>query len=233
MVQVRYRQHGRWISQRRPMFVMTSGFAAAAAIAVIMLFPLRAGGNLEKVNRAVNSVSNVHVLRYSRTDELIQEIWMSRSLGFKLYKESQNVLFKNLRSGIILQARPGNEPSEHEGIREHEQYARLLPFEQLRDLPPGYTWNFRGESVLDSRHVRIYELVWDTGGPSLVIRRKWRGYLDEKTCLPYKIEWLEQVADQEYELSTTLLIDYPTEAQCLEQLNVAGFQRFLKDDHSE
>lgn len=216
-------------------YVLTGGVAAAAVLLVIMLLPTIASGNLKKLNQAVNSVSNVHVLRYSQQNELIQELWVSRSLGFKLYKQPQNTLFKDLRSGRVLQAQPGNEPAYLDNcIREEDRYAKLLPFEQLKDLPTGYQWDFIGDDVLEGgRPVKIYELTWETANFNPTIQSKWRGYLDADSYLPYRIERLEKISEQEFELVTILLVSYPSEAQCLEKLKQEGFQRFVTENQPE
>lgn len=236
-IQVRHGRHAFVAPRFRTLnYVLTGGIAAAAMIfLVVMLLPTVASGNLKKVNQAINSVSNVHVLRYSAQNQLIQELWISRKMGFKLYKQHQNTLFKDLNTGRILQLLPGGEPSYlDEGIREDDKYAQLLPFEQVKDLSLDYEWTFKGQAALnDGRQVKVYELTWETLGSNLALQRKWRGYLDIDSNLPYKIEWLEKVADKPFELFTTLHINYPTESECRELLEAEGFQRFLIPNQSE
>ncbi|MCE5186851.1 MAG: hypothetical protein LLF76_12070 [Planctomycetaceae bacterium] len=231
-IQVRFDEahavHRRWRSLN---YILTGGIAAAALFMVITFLPGSVSGNLERVDRAVRSISNVHLQRYSSADELIQEIWMSWSLGFKLYKQPQNTFFKDVRTGRIMQRQ--EETGDlilSSGPREEDKYTRLLPFDQLKDLPAQYQWTFKGDEVLeDGRSVQVYELEWTSASPILIVAKRWRGYLDPSTHLPYRIEWFEKIAD-EYELVTKLVVSYPSETVCLEEFKRQGFQRYLNED---
>lgn len=216
-------------------YLLTGSVAAAAVFLVIMLLPSSAIGNLENVNRAVKSVSEVHLQRYSEKGDLIQEIWVSKSLGFKIYKQPQKTVFKNMRSGQIVQVAPGSDAVYlSEGLRDDDMYARLLPFDQIRDMPPQYEWNFIEEAVLDGRRVHVYELTWQHPAAGFTVSKKWKAALDARTHLPYRIEWFEKMqGEQDYVLMTRSEVQYPAKGRLLEQLDKEGFQRFLAEDHVE
>jgi hypothetical protein len=218
-------------------YLLTGGIAVAASILlVVMLLPTAASGNLKSVSQAIKSVDNIHLQRFSDKGELIQEIWMSRPLGFKIYKQPQTTFFKDVHTGRIVQIQPGGEPVYlSEGVREEDMYARLLPFDQLKDLPSDFEWTYIADKVLKSgQHVKLYELTWENTISGRTISKKWRASLDPETHLPYYIEWLEQIGDEtEFHTITTSIVAYPSETKCLEQLKQEGLQRFLKVDHVE
>lgn len=234
-VKVRYRTAGMQHRSRSVRYLLTGSLAVAAVFFVITLLPTAAVGNLENVNRAVKSVSEVHLERYSEKDDLIQEIWMSKSLGFKIYKQPQKTFIKNMRSGQILQMTPGTDAMLlSEGLRDDDVYARLLPFDQLKDLPPQYEWTFVQDSVYQGKDVYIYELTWQTPGIGVTVYKKWRAALDTRTYLPYRIEWFEKIgSEQEFILLTRSEVQYPSKSQFLKLLEAEGFQRFLTGDHME
>lgn len=218
-------------------YLLTGGIAVAASILLlVMLLPTAASGNLKSVSQAIKSVDNIHLQRFSDKGELIQEIWMSRPLGFKIYKQPQTTFFKDLNTGRIVQIQPGGEPVYlSEGVREEDLYARLLPFDQLKDLPSDFEWTYIADKLLKSgQHVKLYELTWKNTISGRIISKKWRASLDPETHLPYHIEWLEQIGDEtEFQTITTSVVEYPSETKCQEQLKQEGFQRFLKVDQIE
>jgi hypothetical protein len=121
-----------------------------------------------------------------------------------------------------------------EGLRDDDMYARLLPFDQIKDLPEQYEWNFIEDSVLNGQSVHIYELTWQHAGTGVTVFKKWRAALDTQTYLPYQIEWFERLqGEQEYVLMTRSEVQYPSKGRFLELLGEEGFQRFLTEDHAE
>ena len=91
----------------------------------------------------------------------------------------------------------------------------LLPFKQISELPPSYDWGYVSEAALDGdRKVQVYELTWKAIRNQAVIERKWRGYLDSHSHLPYRIEWLDKVGDSPYQLVMTILVGYPSDVEC-------------------
>jgi hypothetical protein len=216
-------------------YLLTGSLAAAAVFLVVSLLPTAAIGNLENVNRAVKSVSEVHLQRYSEKGDLIQEIWISKSLGFKIYKQPQKTFFKNLRSGQIVQITSGSDPVYlTEGLRDDDMYARLLPFDQLRDLPSQYEWNFVEDGILGDKRVHIYELTWQQAGTNMAVYKKWRAALDPQTFLPSRIEWYEKMeGEPDYILITRSEVAYPSKVRFLQKLEQEGLHRLLTGDHIE
>lgn len=223
---------------KRPVrYLLTGTIAAAAILMIVGLLPTAVSGvHLKTLYQAVRSVSNVHLQRYSGGGEMIQEIWMSKSLQFKLYRQPQNTFFKDLQTGRIIQSQEGNDPQlVNVNVREEDSYARLLPFDQLKDLPARYDWSYEGDKVLESgQKVLVYALTWDNVNLGHTIQKKWRAYLDTDTHLPYQIDWLERIsAEEDFRLITTSVVGYPTETQCRQQVEIEGFQRFLNVDQVE
>jgi hypothetical protein len=234
-IKVRHRNSAPVSRSRSVRYWLTGGIAAAAVLLIVTLLPTAAIGNLENVNRAVKSVSEVHLQRYSDSGDLIQEIWISKSLGYKIYRQPEKTFIKNIRSCRIVQVTPDSAPVYlSQEPREDDSYARLLPFDQLKDLPPQFEWNFVEESVLDGRRVLIYELKWEHAGAALTVFKKWRAALDPETFLPCQIEWFEKMqGEDDYTLVTRSKVDYPSKARFLEKLEQENFYRFLTDDHME
>ena len=101
----------------------------------------------------------------------------------------------------------------------------LLPFRNVSELPAGYQWNgVQDENLLKEPDTVIYDLVWTqplSGGRQ--IKRKWRGYLNAYSKLPYRIEWWDQLPGQEFMKMTTVLIGYPENEEVLERIRAEGF----------
>jgi hypothetical protein len=134
---------------------------------------------------------------------------------------------KDLGTGSITITEPANNTLA--GVEETMDVPRgLLPFDDVSKIPPDAKWHQATYETIETTipDTKVYELIWPKEGldGSVIIHRKWRGYIDIKTKLPRRIEWWEKQAEEkEYKLVTIIKATYPTAIEIQATISEAGF----------
>lgn len=213
--------------------------AAVLLIAALLFFhsPSLQATDIGQIYEALKNVTNVAMAQYDAdTPVLIQESWVSRTLGVKLIKTENSFV----RWDITNKTRQINDDRnlKTESLRltpeaipiiaaTMEAPYGLLPFKNASELPPGTTWEkvLPSQNESDSEKTEVYNLFWtqQTAG-SDPVDYQWQCRVDAATKRPIKITWGEkQPTAQDYELTTVIEITYPTQAQIQRILTAPPF----------
>lgn len=180
----------------------------------------------------LDKVDNVHIQVFGNSDELqsdeLQNIWIAERIGIRLIKSKDSVVFWDQNSKQVFRRNQGRVELISQGSEmELERPWGLLPFKRISELPASHDWEYISDSTLeDGLQVQIYELTWKVRRSSnnTIIERKWRGYLDVHSHLPYRIEWLDKIDDSPYHMTMMMEVSYPTDAECHKVIENYGFQ---------
>ena len=215
--------------------------ATAAAILFVVLLALHGPSlkatDLSQIYENLAKVKNVHITSIDpEHSQVIQEIWISRELELKLFKnKNQYELWdlkqkerktKDLNTGAISSIDVDEETAQ-KVAQTLIGPLNMLPFSRIADFPENSKWyRVAEDSVEDSAdNTDIYEIVWTEetiGGPLLHL--KWRGLIESQTKLPRRIELYEKDdVDQEYELVTVTEALYPETDMIQNLLHEIGF----------
>jgi hypothetical protein len=210
--------------------------AAAAAILVIALLLFENSAvkatDINQIYEALKNVQQVMMTHHGVDDpKPVQIIWISRSLGIKLYKSDDTFTLYDLHKKKQKIKTPLAETQENGLNRDVAgSIAKtmdvpwgLLPFRRSSEMPQGAVWEkIRLEG---SQETEVYDLFWaETLAAGKIINYRWRCHLDPDTKHPLKVEWSEKTADgEDYALTTFTDIHYPSEDQIQQVLDQAGF----------
>jgi hypothetical protein len=216
--------------------------AVAAAVVLVVLVsvnaPVAKSVDLNQIYRALENIKNVCLTTFiPEQSEPTQERWISKALTVMMVRtESQWVLWdikgkskksKDLSTGSITITEPANNILAQVEKSTDVPWG-LLPFDDISRVPPDAGWQQAADETIETTvpGTEVYDLVWTTKGlaGSVIIHRKWRGYIDAETRLPSRIEWWERPAEQdEYTLSTVIKVTYPTVDEIGSVIKEAGF----------
>ena len=260
VVEVEYRQARpaleRRISRRRPVPVwVKSGIAAAIVFAALLMIPTEDAGalDLSQIYTNLGNVQNVHIRMFGDSDlenvqnvhvrmldqsesKEFQNIWIAEGLGIRLIQSEDSVVFWDQHSKQVFRKNQGGVELISQGSEmELERPWGLLPFKHISELPASHDWEHISDTVLEGdQKVQVYELTWQvTRKNHSVIERKWRGYLDVRTHLPYRIEWLDKIDDSPCHMTMVMQVSYPTDTECQKVIESYGFQRISYGDQNE
>ncbi len=214
--------------------LLTSGIAAAILFAILLVVPPAPvkGLDLEQIYANLETVKNVHIQILDESKEL-RSIWIAEDLQFRLFQQKGSTVFWDERSGKIFRKEEGSIQLISQGQQTKLEHPwGLLPFTHISQLPASRDWRHVSDEVLEGGlEVQVYEYTWkETLGSQTVVQRKWRGYLDIHTHLPYKIEWLDKIGGLPYEHVMTMKVTYPSDAEYLEVIQSEGFQELSYGD---
>jgi hypothetical protein len=222
----------RTVTRRRTVSVwITSGVAAAILLAVLLVLPASDVQALDvsQLYMTLDKVRNVHIQKYEDTQQL-ENIWIADGLGAYLFQQDSRTVFVDRHTGNIFQQHQGAvQLVSQGGETDLEHPWGLLPFKQISELPASYDWDHVADTVLDSGvEVQVYEWSWvESLAPNKRMKRIWRGYLDRRSHLPYRIEWLDQIGESPAQLIMEMKIQYPTDAECRAVFERYGFGGLL------
>ena len=243
VVDVEYRRSKpvleRWLPQRRSIPAWISSGIAAAILLIVLLtiLPTQNVGavDLAQIYANLESVQNVHIRMFDDSEEL-QNIWIAEGLQIRLIESEEDVVFWDQPSERVFRKHQGAVELISQGSEmELERPWGLLPFKHISDLPASHDWDYISDAVLEGGlQVQIYELSWKVKrGNNTVIEKKWRGYLDIHSHLPYRAEWLDKVDGEKYQTIMILDVSYPADAECLKAVEDYGFQRVSYGNQDE
>lgn len=219
----------RRIHRRFAMPTFVTGSIAAAILFIVMLSLPPAvvkGLALAEVYQSLNDVKNVHIRVFSEELQEIQSIWISESLDARLFQQQEETVFWDERTGEIYRKGADSTQlvSRFNDDAKLDRPWGLLPFNHISELPADKQWVYIEDTVIEGVPMQIYELTWQESSGQICIQKKWRGYLDIHTHLPYRIEWTEKVSDDYPEVMLVTEISYPTDEEFMETLRQDGFR---------
>lgn len=215
--------------------------SAAAAILVVALLALN-GPNLKatdlsQIYESLARVKNVHLKSIDpEHSNVMQEIWMSRELEIKMFKNKDQYVLWDLKrkkrvSKDLIAGDINSVDVDEETASDVSQTLigplNMLPFAKIAKFPKNSSWHLvpRENHEQPANNLDLYEIVWtDKASDDSLIYRKWRGYVETETKLPTRIEWYEKSdIGQEYELTTVTEVIY-LETEALQSiLSEIGF----------
>lgn len=215
---------------------VSSGIAAAVLFALLLVLPTAKleALDVEHLYANLETVRNIHIRKTD--DSELETIWIAQGLGVYLFRQGDHVVFVNPQSGTIYRLQDGAvQTVTGNSNLELERPWGLLPFKHISQLPADYEWAYVGDDVLDDGvKVRVYEWTWrETLKNQVQVKRIWRGYLDERSYLPYRIEWLDQFGDAPAERVMEMIVRYPTDAECRQVFEQYGFEMLSYGDQQE
>jgi hypothetical protein len=224
-------------SRLRPVVKQISSVAAVLLVALFVFYGTALQAlDIGQVYAALEKVSNVHIVRYVPEEtESIQDMWISPPLNVKMYKgatrytlwdlNKKKVKFKDINTGLVKTEKIDGATIEEVRATMHTPWD-LLPFRNVSNLPEEAKWReikVRGISGL--KKTDVYELSWTKKRTEeFTAYCKLRVFMDTKSHLPEKLEFREKFAQEDqYELTTTLMIDYMTDDELRETIKQIDF----------
>lgn len=210
---------------------ITSGVAAAIVLAVLLIFPASDVQALDvsQLYQTLDKVRNIHIQKYEGAQQL-ESIWIADGLGAYLYQQDNRTVFVDRHTGNIFQQHQGAVQLVSQGGKTDLEHPwGLLPFKHISQLPASYEWARMADAVLDNgAEVQVYEWSWvESLASNKRMKRIWRGYLDSRSHLPYRIEWLDQIGDSPAQLIMEMKIQYPSDTECRAVFERYGFGDLL------
>ncbi len=222
--------------QRR--FLRPLAAAAVLMIAALLLFqnsPLQAT-DIGQIYEALKNVTNVSMTQYDVDEPApIQQTWMSRSLGIKLYKEQERFTLWDIENktrkiygndAAQIQSTMLEQDAIETVAKTMDAPYGLLPFKNVSELPRGAVWEKvqSQEAGPDIEKTEIYNLFWtQKSATGNSVDYQWQCHIDAATKCPLKIMWGKKNPDtQNHELTTRIEITYPTQGQVRDIVEQAG-----------
>ena len=215
-------------------FLLKATIAAVVVIPLAILFfatRTATGITLAQVFQAFGKVRNIHILRlYAGTDDVPQELWISRSLNCFIMKTGSELVLYDLAANYKKYAGSAAGPGSVSQLTD-EEYAFIqkrligsLGF-SLDDVPVDADWSRVGGGV--SRYEEVYELSWaDRTYPQSPLLLKFRITIDPSTQLPREIcMFRKRPNETEWDCRLRRYFQYVTE----EEITVMLRRDFLLD----
>jgi hypothetical protein len=216
-------------------FIKPAAAAAAVILAALFLFnsPLAKAVDLGQIYKALGRITNVYTAMFEfEKTEPTQEIWVSQASNAMIFENAkERVLYdiknkyqklKDLNTGSITTTKMDN--TARAKIQEMMKAPwGLLPSHNIFKLYPDAKWERVSDENIETiiPDTEVYDLTWTE---EKFASRKWRGYVNNKTRLPQRVEWWLKLADEdEYKRVTTIKVSYPTEAEIQAAIKDAGF----------
>ena len=228
------------ISVKKLKPLLKTAVAAAAvifiAVALLLNAPTARAVTLERIYEVIEKVKNVHITSFiSHKKEPTQELWISKTLNIYMTKTAkQSVLWdianrakktKQLDIGITEIA--GLTDDVIAGIEGKMSGALgIMPFYDISDVPENADWSRAADKDLEAaKGIEVYDLTWtERAYDGSTVLKKWRVFADSETNLPQRIEWYEKlVTDNEYTLSSAMVVEYLSDNEMQEVIKGASF----------
>jgi len=215
--------------------------SAVAAVLLVSLFVFYGTAvqalDIGQIYAALEKVSNVHIVRYvPESAESIQSIWISQPLNVKMYKgpaeyalwdlNEKEVKFKDVNMGSVKTEKIDSMAVEEVEATMHTPWD-LLPFGDASSLPEGAVWAEVEDTGVTAglENIDAYDLSWtEQMADGFTVHHKWRMFVNTRSHLPGKLElWEISARKDQYELTTTVEIDYLTDDELQETIKQIGF----------
>lgn len=230
-------------SQQRLLKRYWSGLTAAAAVLVVGIFLMFSGPSVQatdigQIYEALKNVKNISMTYYDALEpEPLQQIWVSRSLGVKLFKTGETYSLWDIKNKTQKTLKSTSSEIESESLNRSEirtvsetmniPYG-LLPFKHTSELPAGAVWERVRSSDTNAVYeesTEVYDLMWThQTGNRTPVHYRWQCRLDPVSKYPQKVLfWQKQPFQQDFEMTTVIDISYPTQTEIQNIIQQAGF----------
>jgi hypothetical protein len=228
------------ISVKKLKPLLKTGAVAAAVILIVVALllnvPVAKAVTLSQIYKVLEKIKNVHITSFiPHKKEPAQELWISKTLNIYMTKTAkQSVLWdianrarktKQLDIGITETA--GLTDDIIAGIkRKTSSSLDLMPFYDISDVPENADWSRAADKDLEAtKGIEVYDLTWtERAYDGSTVLKKWRVFADSETNLPQRIEWYEKlVTDNEYTLSSAMVVEYLSDNEMQEVIKEASF----------
>jgi len=219
--------------------------AAVAAVILIgitlfLSIPTARAVTISQIYKAIEKVKNVHISRLvpDRTEEPIQERWVSRTLNIYMIKSGKQLILSDIPNVVrkikqLDTTVTDTEPLTNDDLMDIEKKMRgslgLTPFSDISEVPPDSEWSRVTDGGLEgvSEGIEVYDLTWvEEKQIGFVVFRKWRFFVDLETNLPQKTEFYEKApVDSEYTLTSIIVVEYLSSSEILAFIKDAGFNQ--------
>ncbi|MCJ7730509.1 MAG: hypothetical protein MUO27_11630 [Sedimentisphaerales bacterium] len=203
--------------------------AAVAIVAILFLFamPSAKAVTLEQIYEAVLEVKTIHIAIFtSGKTEPEQERWVSRRQGIYVTKTGNELALWDVTNvterhqNIVTGITKATQLEENALAATEEKISGslgLMPFEDISTLPKDTQWHRLVDTTIprDTSSLEVYDLLWaEKRYSGLSTLNKWRVYVDPETKLPRRTEFYQMLpVEQEYDLKSFKVIDYPTDIE--------------------
>ena len=219
-------------------------FKVAIVAAVILtgftlLFniPTAKAVTIEQICKAISRIQNVHISSFtSGREEPIQEIWVSRTLNIFMIKTDKDSVLWDLSKSVRKSKRAGTDSTETANLSEDisssiqkriNSFLGLVPFNNISDIPANAKWEREAKegSQTAAENTDVYDLIWvGKASDGTDMFYKWRVFVNPETMFPQKTELYEKLPfDEEYNLSTTMVVEYLSENEIKTSIEKASF----------
>lgn len=221
-----------WRRVLRNRFAVPAAIAAIILLAFALFFTMPAGKTvrIKGIYGALGKAGNIHISEFQAGRTVPeQQVWASENLGIKLFKiesgnQAQYTLWDTKNRFKMIKFLSSNaiqtEPITTQMLAELEKSAagatNLLPFSNRNNIPKDAQWSRIDEQALSTAvpGTKVYELTWTakSANTGVVVYRKWRVFIEERTNLPKRIEWYSKTSpESEYKLDKFAIIAYLSE----------------------
>jgi outer membrane lipoprotein-sorting protein len=175
---------------------------------------------IDQIYKALEKVQNVHISMFvpDRTEEPIQERWVSRALNIYMTKTGKQLVLSDITKGVRIIQQPGTgvtetRPLTEDNVADIEKQMTgslgLMPFYDMSEIPKDAEWSRVADDGLKTTFTgtEVYDLIWRKYSGSVAF--KWRFFVDPKTKLPQKTEFYKKLAvDDEYTRESVIVVEY-------------------------
>jgi len=215
---------GKTKSSRSSLLQFVRPLAAAAAVIIVafLIFNGPQATGFTDIAKAVKNARNIYMKNIdAATGQTAQQVWTSKDFNIKLFKtddkvflwdiDNEKTISKSANDGQLITANI-NERSLAMVTESMNISWTIIPFE-TNNLPDGAAWRAVSDKELVnvSTDIKVYDILWtqrtQTG---TLIYKKWRGFLNQNTMLPERIEFSTKYdLRKDFELETIVEVTYP------------------------
>lgn len=213
---------------------------AAAAImtfSAVSYFTARAHAVDSEIEKAFKAAENVHIIRYiPGRMEPVEETWVSRPSGLCFHRAGANLTLRSISDRVrktkdSLTAETRVTPLESGDLDNLQKALNSLPgvaaFDDASELPPDHKWTKLPPELVATPEpgVEVHELTFSKNvGPNRTRLFKRLFFVDSQTNRPKRVEIYSTLReDEDHELSSWFVIEYPTESQIRAAIEAASF----------
>ncbi|MHC4322967.1 MAG: hypothetical protein ACYSUX_01695 [Planctomycetota bacterium] len=244
--------NGVWSMFIRGRFALPAAIAAMILLAFALFLNFRTEGiNIEGIHAALSEVENIHISQFQagRTSP-VQQIWASEALSVKLFKtglegnQAQYTLWDTHNSVKMIKFLSTDSvqtiPITRQMLAEFEKSesgpADMVPFSDKNDISGQALWNRIDDPAVSAliAGTKVYELAWaeNSTDSQVIVYRKWRVFVENRTGLPMRIEWYSKIRpEDEYGLERFFVIVYPGDDEIQDVIrNIFGRRDSRRDN---
>ena len=211
-------------------WLKTSVAAAAVVLVGFILMsnePTVEADSWSQMRTAIEKARNLHISTiYTDKEELTYERWVSRSLGYHMFKNVKETTLSNFTNKLHKVRQRGSGEITIENlpdsmISEIEKnlagFLNLIPQIPMSEELKKSNWSRATDDDLAMANTndKVYDLVWtETTATGVSIPYKRRYYVDPKTSIPNKIEFCRKSTENdEYTLVSEIVVEQISDSE--------------------